>query len=300
MSCFGKIRSGRLGCIVLIATAAAGQTSKAPEISAGELVRQVVANEVASADNTTVKHLFRSRKQTPKGSQTRLYVETDDAMVGELIAVNDQPLTPAQQQGEAGHLAWLMNNPDQLRKKNAREKEDANRTLQIVKALPNAFRYEYAGTQPGTPETGRTSVQLVRLNFAPNPAYSPPSRVEQALLGMQGYLLVDPDARRIALIDGMLFKDVTFGWGIIGRLDKGGHFLVRQAEVSDGAWEITEMNLNITGKILLIKSLTMVSDEVFSDFRRVPDKLTFAQGVQLATAERERLAHAGVPSEAKK
>jgi len=278
---------------VTAVTALPAQAPAAPAMPAGELVRAAVANEVAAANNTAVKHLFRSRKQTPKGSQTHLYVETDDAMVGVLIAVNDEPLTPAQQQGEASHLAWLMNSPDQLRKKKAREKEDADRTLQIVKALPDAFRYEYAGTEPSAEGMGTAGTELVRLKFTPNSSYSPPSRVEQALAGMQGYLLIDASSRRIALIDGTLFRDVTFGWGIIGRLDKGGHFLVRQAEVSSGAWDITEMNLNITGKILLFKTLSMVSDEVFSDFQRVPDKLTFAHGVQLLKAEQERLAHNG-------
>jgi hypothetical protein len=254
------------------------------------LVRAVVANEVAAANDTAIKHMFRSRRQTPKGSQTRLYVETSQAMAGMLIAINDKPLTPQQQQAEIGHLAWLVNNPDQLRKKQAREKEDADRTLRIVKALPDAFRYSYAGTVDGETGVGKAEGRLVRLHFTPNPAYSPPSRVEQVLAGMLGYLLIDMEARRIAEINGMLFKEVTFGWGIIGHLDKGGHFLVRQADLGDGTWDIIEMNLNITGRILLVKSISMVSDEAFSDFRREPENLTFAQGVELLKSERERLA----------
>ena len=87
---------------------------------------------------------------------------------------------------------------------------------------------------------------------------------------------------------GRYSEDVTFGWGIIGRLDKGGHFVVQQADVGDGSWDITEMKLNITGKILLIKTISMVSDEVFSDFRRVPDNTTFAQGVEMLKAEQTR------------
>jgi len=254
----------------------------------GELVRAAVAKEVAAANNAAVKHLFRSRKQTPKGSQTRLYVETSSAMAGMLVAINDQPLTPQQQQGETNHLAWLIGNPDQLRKKQAREKEDAERTLRIVKALPDAFRYEYVGTESSGVGLGAAGAQLVRLKFTPNPGYSPPSHVEQVLAGMQGYLLIDSKSMRIARIDGTLFKDVSFGWGIIGHLDKGGHFRVQQADVGDGSWDITEMSLSLTGKILLFKTLSMVSDEVFSDFRRVPDDLSFAQGVKLLKAEHEK------------
>jgi hypothetical protein len=36
-----------------------------------ELVRATVANEVAANDEST-KHMFRARKRTPQGSQTRL------------------------------------------------------------------------------------------------------------------------------------------------------------------------------------------------------------------------------------
>lgn len=276
-----------LALLVFPVSQLVAQAAKSPEMPAGELVRATVANEVAAANDSSTRHMFRSRRQTPKGSQTRLYVETEDAMAGVLIAINDRPLTPQQQQAETNHLAWLTNNPEQLNKKKAREKEDADRTLRIVKALPDAFHYEYEGV----PESGSETLSpIVRLRFTPNPAYNPPSRVEQVLQGMKGFLLIDASAKRIARIDGTLFKDVTFGWGFIGRLDKGGHFVVQQAEVGDGTWEITEMTLNIAGKILLFKSISMVSDEVFSDFRRVPGNLTFAQGVQMLKSEREKIA----------
>jgi hypothetical protein len=269
-----------------------------PQISPNDLVRQMVAGEVAAANQPSQKQMFRSRKQTPKGSQTRLYVETKDAMAGMLIAINDQSLTPQQQQAETDHLNWLAGNPEQLRKKYAREKEDADRTLRIVKALPDAFRYKYAGTEAGGPDLGKTGDELVRLEFTPNPAYSPPSRAEQVLEGMQGYLLIDASAHRIARIDGTLFREVSFGWGIIGHLDKGGHFRVQQADVGDGDWEITAMNLQITGKILLFKGLSMISDEKLSDFHRVPDDLTFAKGVNILKTEQEKLAHSHEPQAA--
>ena len=267
------------------------QAPKAPEVAPGELVRRTVANEVAAANHTSMKHMFRSRKQTPKGSQTRLYVETKDAMAAMLIAINDQSITREQHQAEVNHLAWLMGNPEQLRKKQAREKEDAERTLRIVKALPDAFLYDYAGTENGESGLGKSGEKLARLKFRPNPSYSPPSRVEQVLAGMQGYLLIDTEAGRLATIDGTLFRDVTFGWGIFGHLDRGGHFHVQQADAGDGTWEITAISLSITGKILLFKSISMVSDEVFSNFRRVPDDVTFAQGVELLKSEQARLVH---------
>jgi hypothetical protein len=260
-----------------------------PNISADELVRLTIRNETDDG-HTDIKFMFRSRKVTPKGSQTHLYVETQQAMAGVLIAVNDHPLSAEQRQSELDHLSWLQSDPDAMRKKRAREKEDSDHTMKIMKALPDAFRYQYAGSVKGTGQIGHEGCELVRLKFTPNPAYSPPSRVEQVLTGMQGTLLIDPDHRRIAEIDGVLFKQVSFLWGIGGHLDQGSSFLVRQADIADNAWEVTEMKLNITGKILFFKSLNMISDEVFKDFRRVPDDTNFAKGVQLLKTEEEKIA----------
>jgi len=285
--------AGVLAALWAGAATVPAQETKAPERSADELVRVTVANEVAAAAHPNPLHMFRSRKQTPKGSQTKLYVETNDALAAMLIAVNDQPDTQEQEQGEMGHLGWLMSNPDQLRKKHAREKEDEERTLRILKALPDAFHYQYDGTATGTAGVGAAGDPLVKLTFSPNPAYEPPSRVEQALAGMQGYLLIDTRTGRIAKIDGTLFREISFGWGIIGHLDKGGHFVVTQGDLGlgDGEWGITEMSLNITGKILVFKGLNMVWDEVLSDFRNVGKNLTFAQGVELLRTEENKLAH---------
>lgn len=279
--------------ILAFAATVSAQEPKAHEISANDLVRLAVANEVAAADKPKEQHLFRSDKQTPKGSQTKLYVETDDALAAITIAYNGQPLSQEQQQAEQGHLGWLMSNPDQLHKKHAREKEDTDRTLRILKALPDAFYYEYDGKEMGATGLGEPGDKIVKLKFTPNPSYSPPTRVEQVLAGMQGHLLIDSRLRRIAEIDGTLFRDVSFGWGIIGRLDKGGHFLVRQGDLGlgDGEWGITEMNLDVTGKILLVKGLSMIEDEKLSDFQVAGKNLTFAQGVELLKTQQEKLAH---------
>ncbi|HWO32683.1 MAG TPA: hypothetical protein VNO32_28125, partial [Candidatus Acidoferrum sp.] len=226
-------------------TILSAQVSNEPEVPAGEMVRAAVANELVAANNTAIKFLFRSRKQTLKGVQNRIYVEANEALASALYGMNDKTLTPQQQRVEIDHLNWLTSDRDQLRRKQAREKEDEERTLRIVRALPDAFLYKYAGTENGEPGVGKVGDELVRLKYSPNPSYSPPSRLEQALTGMEGYLLIDKVAHRIARIDGTLFKDVTFGWGIFGRLDKGGSFRVQQGDSGEGNWVITQMTLKM-------------------------------------------------------
>jgi hypothetical protein len=212
-------------------------------------------------------------------------VETKDAMAGMVIANDGKPLTPAEREAETARLRNLMSNPNELQRKRDREKEDEERTTRIVKALPDAFLYQYGEATVGTEGIGKAGDPLVRVNFRPKPDYVPPSHVEQVLTGMQGYLLIDTKQHHIAKIDGTLVKDVGFGWGILGHLDRGGRFVVELGEASPGDWEVTHMNLSFTGKVLIFKSLNIQSDETFSNFRQVPPNLSFAQGVELLKKE---------------
>ena len=238
-------------------------------------------------------HMFLSRKETGHGSQTKLYCETKDAMAGMAVAYDDKPLTRDQRLAEEARLEQLMKDPEELKKKREREKEDAERVGRIVRAMPDAFLFDYDGTEPSAPGVGQAGDELVRLKFRPNPKYDPPTRTEQVLEGMQGYLLIDAGKKRIAMIDGTLFKDVGFGWGILGHLDRGGHFLVEQGDVGDGSWDMRRMSLAFTGKILFFKRIDIKSTEVLSDFRPVPRGLSFAQGVDLLKKQEAPVANNG-------
>jgi hypothetical protein len=250
-----------------------------------EMVRKSVQNEVKSANDGSTRFLFRGIKTTPKGSTTRIYVETKDATAGMVVAYNGNPLTPEQRRDEEARFGRFVTNPEELRKKRQQEKENSENSLRITRALPDAFLYEYAGEEQGSPGMGRPGSTLVKLKFQPNPKYEPPSHVEEILTGMQGYILVDPVHHRIASIDGTLFKEVGFGWGILGHLNRGGRFFVQQQQVDDNLWEISSMTLNFTGKILMFKNLNINSTEVFSGFKRVPPDITFAQALEIIKKE---------------
>jgi hypothetical protein len=269
---------------------ASPQEPVASQPEPGELVRRVVRNEIKTASEDTDRFMFRGTKTTPKGSTTKIYVETREATAGLVVAYNGKPLTPNQRRAEEARLERFLNNPEELKKKRNQEREDEERTLRIVRAIPDAFLFEYAGEEQGSPGIGRVGDPLVKLKFRPSPRYQPPSRVEQILTGMQGFVLVDTARYRIASIDGTLFRDVSFGWGILGHLDRGGHFLVHQREIGDDRWDISRISLDFTGKVLLVKNLTISSTEVFSDFKKVPPDLTFAQALELLKKEETAVA----------
>jgi len=279
--------------VALALTAAVESVAEGPPaVPPIELVKRAVANEMRS-DDQPVKYMFRQRKETPAGSQTRLMVETRDAIAGIVVAYNDQPLNPDQRQGEYDRLQHFLRDPEELAHKRRQERENSERVKSILKALPDAFLFEYDGTETGTPGVGEPGSQLVRLKFRPNPNYDPPTRVEQVLTGMEGTVLIDPQKQHIAAIDGTLAKDVGFGWGILGHLDRGGHFHVNQTSIAENNWSIARMDLAFTGKLLLFKSLNFKSTEVYSDFHPVPADLSFAQGVELLKKQQSAVAENG-------
>ncbi|MBZ5667865.1 MAG: hypothetical protein LAO30_25165 [Acidobacteriia bacterium] len=284
------VRAG--ACILLLSTLSfAGQQDTLSSYrDPAELVRKAVQNEIKAANDGPAHFLFRGTKTTPKGSTTKIYIETKEATAGLVVAYNGKPLTPGQRRDEEARNERFVKNPEELQKKRAQERENTERTLRITRALPDAFLFEYAGEEPGSEGIGRLGTTLVKLNFRPNPRYDPPSRVEEVLTGMRGYVLIDAARHRIASIDGTLFKDVGFGWGILGHLDRGGRFVVHQQEVGDNIWEFTSLSLNFTGRILLVKSLTINSTEMFSGFKQVPSDLTFAQALELLKKEEASVA----------
>ncbi len=104
-------------------------------------------------------------------------------------------------------------------------------------------------------------------------------------------MLLDTRAHRLAEIDAKLFRDVNFGWGILGHLDKGGQFLVRQADVTgNNDWQVVAMKLSFDGKAVIFKKIHIRDDESASNFRPVPKDMSFAQGVELLRKQESAVA----------
>ncbi|MGA9498006.1 MAG: hypothetical protein WBV41_19245, partial [Terriglobales bacterium] len=85
---------------------------------------------------------------------------------------------------------------------------------------------------------------------------------------------------RLAEIEGDLIREVKFYGGLLGYLDQGGKFNVKQSEVAPGYWEVTMLDVNMHGKILFFKTISVQQNEIRSNLQRVPDNLTLAQAAE--------------------
>jgi hypothetical protein len=250
--------------------------AKTPSIPPRELVRRVIQNELKASQQDNTHYMYKDRRQTPDGSKTKMMVETKQGTVAYLVAVNDKTLTPEQRAQEEQRLQTFLSSPEEQQKKKKDQQQDNDRIVSMFRQLPNAFTYQYDGVIPGS-----NGHEWVRLKFEPDPNFDPPSRETSVFKAMSGTMVVDPVSERLAKIEATLFKEMSFGWGILGHLDKGGHFIVDQSNIGDDRWEPTYMNIQFTGKALLFKTINLHQIDKTSDFVRVSDDLTLAQGVDM-------------------
>jgi hypothetical protein len=108
--------------------------------------------------------------------------------------------------------------------------------------------------------------------------------------GMEGSVWIEPTQERIVRIEGILVKDVSFGWGIVGHLNKGGIYEIAQTQLAPGKWRITTLDVNLKGKMFLFNSFKFQRKEINSRFQPASSELTLHEAIQelLAAPAEER------------
>jgi hypothetical protein len=260
--------------VVLLVVPAHPQSVPSSQVSANELAQRVVTNELNFQDDHS-NWMYRLEKEQYGKKQVEEIIETKNGSLSRLLSINDRPLTAKQQSEEDQRVRQLMTSRSAQQK--LRRTLDAE-TLQgrrLFKMLPAAFVFSYAGGEGN----------LVKLSFRPNPSFHPPSLEARVFHDMEGEMWVDCKQERLAEFDGHLTQTVKFGFGVLGHLDKGGHFEVRQEEVVPGHWDMTTLSLQMTGKALLFASIGVQKRETHRDFHRVSDDLTLTEAAGILKSE---------------
>ncbi len=124
------------------------------------------------------------------------------------------------------------------------------------------------------------SGQPAKFTFKHNPGFDPPDLETHVLTEMTGEIWIDPAQERVTRLEGHLEQDVDFGWGILGRLNKGGSIVVEQADVGGGTWRIVRLELRMSGRVLF-KSKVFDTTEEESQFAPVPPGIDYRKAVEM-------------------
>jgi hypothetical protein len=194
-------------------------------------------------------------------------VETPDGLLRRLVAEDGKPLTPNRTAEEDRHIAALVADPDALRDADADRRADEARLEKILDILPKVFLFNADGRQD----------DCVRIAFRPNPAFTPSSYDERIVHALAGTILVRMPAERLCGIEGQLIDRVSFGWGILGHLEKDSRFRVTRTPVTATDWKSTRIEVHVDGKILLFKSISHDQDARHSSAEPLPPHLSLAE-----------------------
>lgn len=243
----------------------------AQPLSPRELVQQVVNNELAANQNDHTHWMYRDADTVPAKSTVKLVVETPGGTASRLIELNGRPLTPQEQAQDEAQMERILTDPSIMAKQRKNSAHDDQQSVSLMKMLPNAFLWTKTGESNGE----------ITLDFKPNPAFQPPTFASRVFAAMAGNAVVDAKQKRVKVLSGKLIQSVEFGWGIFGKMDKGGTFRIIRSEVAPGIWEITETHVHIQGHMLIFKSINEQEDEITSDYKRTPSSTTLSQAVQM-------------------
>jgi len=268
----GAIRSaGAQGSKSKAVTETKSGSSRAGKIDAQQLARETVQNELNSGKKDP--SLWRFRKITVKDGKKQMYdvIETKNGEVDRLLAVNGQPLSAEQRRAENARIQKLSADPDEQKKRADAEKRDGDQETQLLKMLPDALTYRYAGKRG----------DMIRLTFKPNPNFHASTHEAEVFHHMAGVMLINNRNKRLAELSGRLITEVKFGGGILGHLDKGGTFEVKQGEVARGHWDMTLLDTELAGKELFFKTISVREKTIESNYSRVPSNITVEQAAQI-------------------
>ena len=267
-------------CFGLLTTSAPAQKSAQPASEEHlALIARASEHERAELENPE-PYRYQERLDWNWGSETRSVIETTEGRADRIVLFNGEPLSPDQQAKQEHRLEKLLSDRDALKNELKDQKSETQRRIRLVKAFPKAFFFDFAGMEKG----------LLRFNFRPDPDFSAKDRETQMYRGMEGSVWIEPTQERIVRIEGMLVKDVSFGWGIVGRLNKGGIYEISQTQLAPEKWRITKLDVDLKGKMFLFSSFRFQRKEMNTRFQPVPPEMTFQEAVNelIASPARER------------
>ncbi|MBB5058654.1 hypothetical protein HDF16_003368 [Granulicella aggregans] len=234
------------------------------------LIKVAVRTELDADDNDHSR--WRYRDEQHELGTVSIVVQTDFGSVKRLISRSGKPLSTEEAAQEEERLNRFVHDSSKIAKQRKDGAADDKSARELLEMLPEAFTWSIEAENPS----------VVRLHFEPRPDFHPPTLQSRALAAMNGSVVVDRSQHRIITISGRLTQDVTFGFGLFGRLLRGGTFQVERRQLAPRLWQITETHVHIDGKALLFKSIGQQQDEVQTDYTPVPHGTTLEQAAVLS------------------
>jgi hypothetical protein len=197
-------------------------------------------------------------------------IETVEGPIHRLISVDGHEPSPSERKQDDDRLHHLAQSPKARLTLKKDHEADEKKVIALLRVIPEAFLFYDQGNQGG----------LEKVAFHPNPAYEPKTYEERAVHAMSGIILVDLEEKRLAQLSATVIQQVDFGYGAVGRLNKGGTIHITRNRVAPGIWRTSSSRIDINGRIAFFKTISKQQDESYSGFKAVASDTSIAQALQ--------------------
>ena len=231
------------------------QTPLSP-IEVHDLIARAISNQ--HRDDAALDSFERIERHIERNSsngrvtedKTYRVVPTGSGNIKLLVKDSNTPVSAVDYQHELAawqailSVAVHSNDPRQVASVAKQQKKLKDRARLVDSAL-NAYNMTWLGRDV---LDGRT---LEKLHFEPNPGYVPQGTTADWLVHARAIVWVDPQAVEVVRVEAEIIRDISIGAGILGKVYKGGHFVLEQAEVAPGVWEPTLYEYDLAGRKFL-------------------------------------------------
>ncbi|HXC95115.1 MAG TPA: hypothetical protein VNU92_05410 [Edaphobacter sp.] len=238
-----------------------------------DLISRMAANEVAARQQRAHFAYMSEERSTRTGDRLwkEKVVETADGPLRRLIAIDGRALTAGETEAERRRIDSLVAHPDDFRSMNRAHKDDEDQATRLLQMLPKAFVLSEDGEMNG----------CNRIRFRPDPAFQPSTYQERVAHEMEGSISVKQPEDRLCSLEATIMHPVEFGFGVLGRIDQGGHFSLERKEFDPANWKTDRISVHVNGRILLLKSLAQSQEIVRTEIRVAPQNLSLVQAAQM-------------------
>jgi hypothetical protein len=188
-----------------------------------------------------------------------------------LIAKNDKPLSAEEikkndNEFEKKRREWERKlereGADERQHRESRKIEEKQKEEEAVNEALRLYNITMIGREQ------LEGIPVIALAFMPRSDFQPKTKGGKILSKAQGKAWFTEEDQELVRIEAELVGDLSFGFGIVAKLNKGARMVFQRRLINDEVWLPARSLFTGTGRILLLKGFRIDQETIFSDYKK--------------------------------
>jgi hypothetical protein len=261
-----------LSCFIQTGAAIPADPGPLPDLDAflQDIRKHLHSNRILQSEYTyTEKSSFRQLDSGDRVKKTEnrvyeVYPSIEDRLTyRKLISKNEKPLSAEEIKENDRAYEKKRREWGQNANKSDKQRQEAERNEE--EALNEAFHlYRIA-------MTGREQIEgipVIALTFEPRPEYKTKTSEGKLLAKVSGKAWFSEADQELVRIEAELRDSLSFGFGVVARLDKGTRIVFERRKINNEVWLPALSRFTGTGRILLLRGFRIDQETFYSDYKK--------------------------------